>query len=150
MTWQTENDEAKYDWIGAVLKAKRYAKLGKCSLKAWQQYLKPGIAAALLRAQAMKLSDTEAAKLMQKAKLGILQRVRLSGVVSHVGPVAQGSPLLTGEGGSNAAPVPSRLHPWLEEINQRGGTILRLQSILLQAHPALESNGDFRLTPRWK
>jgi transposase InsO family protein len=48
-----------------------------CSLKDWQQYLKPGITAALLRAQAMKLSDTEAAKLMQKAKLGILQRVRL-------------------------------------------------------------------------
>ena len=29
VTWQTEDDEAKYDWIGAVLKAQRYAKLGK-------------------------------------------------------------------------------------------------------------------------
>jgi hypothetical protein len=48
-----------------------------CSLKNWQQYLKPGTSEATLRAQAMRLSDTEAAKQMQKAKLGILQRVRL-------------------------------------------------------------------------
>jgi hypothetical protein len=27
--WQTEDNEAKYEWIGAVLKAQRYAKLGK-------------------------------------------------------------------------------------------------------------------------
>jgi hypothetical protein len=48
-----------------------------CSLKDWQQYLKPGSTEVSLRAKALKLSDTEAAKLMQKAKLGILQRVRL-------------------------------------------------------------------------
>jgi hypothetical protein len=48
-----------------------------CSLKSWQQYLKPGTTETLVRAKAMLLSDTEAATLMQKAKLGILQRVRL-------------------------------------------------------------------------
>jgi len=48
-----------------------------CSLKQWQQHLKPGITEAALRAESIKLSDTEAAKQMQKAKLGILQRVRL-------------------------------------------------------------------------
>lgn len=48
-----------------------------CSLKKWQRYLKPGTSEALLRAQSMKQSDTEAAQQMQKAKLGILQRVRL-------------------------------------------------------------------------
>jgi len=29
VTWQTEDNEAKYAWIGAVLKAQRYGKLGK-------------------------------------------------------------------------------------------------------------------------
>ena len=48
-----------------------------CSLPDWQQYLKPGITEPMLRAWAMKHSDTEAAKLMQKAKLGILRRVRI-------------------------------------------------------------------------
>lgn len=48
-----------------------------CSLQNWQQHLKPGITETWLRTQAMKLSDTEAAKLMQKAKLDILRRVRL-------------------------------------------------------------------------
>lgn len=48
-----------------------------CFLGNWQQYLKSGINETSLRAQAMKLSDTEAARQMQKAKLGILRRVRL-------------------------------------------------------------------------
>ena len=48
-----------------------------CSLEKWQQYLKSGITESFLRAESMKLSDTEAAKQMQKAKLGILQRARL-------------------------------------------------------------------------
>jgi hypothetical protein len=47
------------------------------SLPEWQPYLKPGITEQMLRLQATRLSDTEAAKLMQKAKLSILQRVRL-------------------------------------------------------------------------
>jgi len=48
-----------------------------CSLENWQQYLKPGTTEAFLRSQAMQRSDTEAAKQMQKAKLGVLKRVRL-------------------------------------------------------------------------
>jgi len=48
-----------------------------CSLENWQQYLKPGTTEAFLRSQAMQRSDTEAAQQMQKAKLGVLQRVRL-------------------------------------------------------------------------
>lgn len=48
-----------------------------CSLENWQQYLKPGITEAFLRSRAMQRSDTEAARHMQKAKLGILKRVRL-------------------------------------------------------------------------
>jgi hypothetical protein len=48
-----------------------------CSLRNWQRYLKPGTTEASVRAQSMKQSDTEAAEQMQKAKLGILQRVRL-------------------------------------------------------------------------
>ena len=63
---------------------RRYPADGYCtpfeklsSLNNWQQYLKLGTTETFLRDQSMKLSDTEAAKLMQKAKLGILQRVRL-------------------------------------------------------------------------
>ena len=48
-----------------------------CSLDNWQQYLKRGTTEAFLRARAMRRSDTEAAKEMQKAKLGILKRVRI-------------------------------------------------------------------------
>jgi hypothetical protein len=47
------------------------------SLPRWQLYLKPGLTAALLREQATRQSDTEAAKLMQTAKLDLLKRVRL-------------------------------------------------------------------------
>lgn len=46
------------------------------SLPRWQQYLKPGLTASLLRQQAGRHSDTEAAQLMQKAKLDLLKRVR--------------------------------------------------------------------------
>jgi hypothetical protein len=52
-----------------------YEKL--CSLDHWQQHLKPGTTEASLRARAMQRSDTEAAREMQKAKLGILRRVRI-------------------------------------------------------------------------
>lgn len=48
-----------------------------CSLENWQQHLKPGTTEAFLRSQAMQRSDTEAARQMQKAKLGVLRRVRL-------------------------------------------------------------------------
>jgi hypothetical protein len=48
-----------------------------CSLENWQQFLKPGTTEAFLHSQALHRSDTEAAKQMQKAKLGILKRVRL-------------------------------------------------------------------------
>jgi transposase InsO family protein len=47
------------------------------SLPRWQLCLKPGLTALLLRQQAARLSDTEAAKLMQKAKLDLLKRVRI-------------------------------------------------------------------------
>jgi hypothetical protein len=46
------------------------------SLKKWQQYLKPGIEERKLAQQAMAMSDTEAAKRMQKAKLELLQHCR--------------------------------------------------------------------------
>jgi hypothetical protein len=48
------------------------------SLPRWQQYLKTGLTPALLRQQASRHSDTEAAQLMQKAKLDLLKRVRFS------------------------------------------------------------------------
>jgi transposase InsO family protein len=48
-----------------------------CSLDHWQQHLKLGTSEAFLRARAMQRSDTEAAREMQKAKLGILRRVRI-------------------------------------------------------------------------
>jgi len=48
-----------------------------CNLPGWQQYLKPGITEQLLRQQASQLSDTQAAELMQKAKLDILRRLRV-------------------------------------------------------------------------
>lgn len=47
------------------------------SLEQWPQYLKPGLTEALLRKRAGRCSDTEAAKQMQKAKLDVLNRVRL-------------------------------------------------------------------------
>jgi transposase InsO family protein len=46
------------------------------SLPQWQQHLKPGLPETLLRQQASRHSDTEAARLMQKAKLDLLKRVR--------------------------------------------------------------------------
>jgi transposase InsO family protein len=47
------------------------------SLPRWQWCLKPGLTAELLRQQASRHSDTEAARLMQKAKLDLLKRIRL-------------------------------------------------------------------------
>lgn len=47
------------------------------SLPDWQGYLKPGITDQMLQARATKHSDTEAARLMQRAKLEILKRIRL-------------------------------------------------------------------------
>jgi hypothetical protein len=46
------------------------------SLPDWQQYLKPGITAEQLEAQAQRRSDTEAARRMQQAKLKLLTRCR--------------------------------------------------------------------------
>ena len=47
------------------------------SLPRWQLCLKPGLTTALLHLQASRHSDTEAARLMQKAKLDVLKRVRI-------------------------------------------------------------------------
>jgi hypothetical protein len=46
------------------------------SLKNWTQYLKPGVSEAWLREQAGRMSDTEAAEQMQKAKQAVLERGR--------------------------------------------------------------------------
>lgn len=46
------------------------------SLRNWESYLKPGLDAERLRREAVKLSDTEAARNMQKAKLALLARCR--------------------------------------------------------------------------
>lgn len=46
------------------------------SLKGWQSYLKEGITEEMLTRQAKAMSDTEAAKKMQKAKLAVLDRCR--------------------------------------------------------------------------
>jgi len=51
-----------------------YEKL--CSLKNWESYLKPGLSAKLLQAQAQRLSDSEAAQQMQKAKQELLNKHR--------------------------------------------------------------------------
>jgi hypothetical protein len=49
------------------------------SLADWQNHLKPGITPTLLKRQAGQMSDTEAARRMQKAKLALLSRCRLQG-----------------------------------------------------------------------
>jgi hypothetical protein len=46
------------------------------SLPKCEQYLKPGITASMLQQRAMGMSDTEAALLMQKAKLALLAKSR--------------------------------------------------------------------------
>jgi transposase InsO family protein len=46
------------------------------SLDDWQQYLKEGIRAELLQQQARRMSDTEAARQMKKAKLELLGKCR--------------------------------------------------------------------------
>lgn len=46
------------------------------SLPKWESFLKPGVEAPQLRNSAQKLSDTEAARRMQKAKLALLARCR--------------------------------------------------------------------------
>src|SRR5216683_241003 len=48
------------------------------SLPKWEQYLKPGITALMLGQQALRMSDTEAAQQMQKAKLALLAKSRSS------------------------------------------------------------------------
>lgn len=48
------------------------------SLPHWQKCLKPGLTATDLHRQAQKMSDTEAARQMQKAKLELLARCRTS------------------------------------------------------------------------
>ena len=44
------------------------------TLQGWTEYLKEGITAGMLKRQAEALSDTEAARRMQKAKLSLLAR----------------------------------------------------------------------------
>jgi transposase InsO family protein len=51
-----------------------YEKLS--SLASWERYLKPGITAAYLINQAGRMSDTEAAQQMQKAKQALLAKTR--------------------------------------------------------------------------
>jgi transposase InsO family protein len=46
------------------------------SLADWQQYLKEGIRPEVLHQQATRMSDTEAARQMKKAKLGLLEQSR--------------------------------------------------------------------------
>jgi hypothetical protein len=46
------------------------------SLPKWEQHLKPGITTLMLGQQAMRMSDTEAAQQMQKAKLALLAKAR--------------------------------------------------------------------------
>lgn len=48
------------------------------SLPHWQKYLKEGITAAMLEREARRMSDTEAAARMQKAKLALLSQCRRS------------------------------------------------------------------------
>ncbi|MBV9766267.1 MAG: DDE-type integrase/transposase/recombinase [Acidobacteriaceae bacterium] len=49
------------------------------SLADWQKYLKTGIDAAQLERNARRVSDTQAAQQMQKAKLALLERCRTKG-----------------------------------------------------------------------
>jgi hypothetical protein len=49
------------------------------SLATWQQYLKVGVSAEFLLRQAKQISDTEAARRMQKAKLTLLAKCRGKG-----------------------------------------------------------------------
>ena len=55
-----------------------YEKL--CSLPDWKQYLKAGIDAARLAQQAQRMSDTQAARHMQKAKAALFRLCRVKGV----------------------------------------------------------------------
>ena len=48
------------------------------SLPKWQTFLKPGISAEQLETNAKRMSDTEAARRMQKAKIALLARCRSS------------------------------------------------------------------------
>ena len=50
-----------------------------CSLAGWQQYLKEGVEPGQLARQAARMSDTQAAQQMQKAKLALLARCRTKG-----------------------------------------------------------------------
>ena len=49
------------------------------SLASWQEYLKIGMSAELLQRQAKQISDTEAARRVQKAKLILLAKCRGKG-----------------------------------------------------------------------
>jgi len=49
------------------------------SLEGWRKYLKVGISESLLVGEAQRMSDTEAARRMQKAKLALLAACRKKG-----------------------------------------------------------------------
>lgn len=78
------------------------------SLPRWEQFLKPGVTAALLDAHATRRSDTEAARQMQRAKATVLTRCQQQRAYRNLSPPG-GSRPISGElmqGKRAAAPLP--------------------------------------------
>jgi len=61
-------------------------------LPRWEQFLKPGVTAALLAAHATRRSDTEAAPQRQRAKAAVLTRCQPQCSLNHLSPPAVPAP----------------------------------------------------------
>ena len=91
-----------------------YEKLS--SLPKWKRYLKRGVTARSLKQLATAHSDTEAANLMQSAKLELLARARSS---SAGGPTPPVPPLLGGARGLNRRPLAPHPTPRLNTSHRK-------------------------------
>ena len=91
-----------------------YEKLA--SLSKWKRYLKRGVTARALQELATAHSDTEAARLMQEAKLELLARARSA---SAGGPRPPVSPLLGGARGLKRRPLAPHPTPGLNPSHRK-------------------------------
>lgn len=87
------------------------------SLPQWKKHLKRGVTAASLNEQASRHSDTEAARIMQEAKIALLTQARLS---RDAGAAPPDSPVLScGARGLNRLPLAPHPTPPLPKSNRK-------------------------------
>ena len=91
------------------------------SLPHWEQFLKPGVTAPILRQQATRHSDTEAAQQMQQAKAAVLTQGQKQRCPRNLPPAAV--PAISGglkQGKRAAAPLPRTPIPRSTQLRKKG------------------------------